>query len=226
MQKSTSKEDFIKTVTPYATKASAKTGVPVSWIVAQWAHETGYGTNQDTAINNLAGLNHPSNAESGTGYKNLDEFASAYADFIQGKSYIDNGVFKAKNVTQFAQALRNGGYAEDKNYAYSPTWTEASKLTEDMLFNGSVPNTPKDSNGDYLPNGGESETEKDNTYFGKAMAKIDDAFNGIKLGFFELLIFGVVMFLMYETFIQNTAIDSQIQAVKKVARKAVVKSAN
>jgi hypothetical protein len=136
------REVFIASVFPYAKKSAdilkINKGITIDplWITAQWAHETGYGQNKGAKQNNLAGLWAYPNSPYGTSgkvYNTLDDFVVDYTTTLSNKRY--SGISTAQNVTDFASALKAGGYATDPNYAYAGTWTEAVKIGESLKTN-------------------------------------------------------------------------------------------
>ena len=135
---STKKEDFIKSVYPYAVKSAdilKVKGITVDprYIVSQWAHETGYGRNTGAKYNNLAGIYaYPSSPYgiSGKKYESLDDFVVDYTATLSNKRY--SAINGAGSVTEFASGLKAGGYATDPNYAYANTWTEAVTIASGL----------------------------------------------------------------------------------------------
>lgn len=104
--------------------------LPLDWIYAQMAHETD-GFDSDLAQNhhNYSGMtvNDPETEESAgplpenpkyqyRHFNSDEEYAEAYAKNLA--AYADDGVFDAKNMAEFAQALKNGGWYTDsvENY--------------------------------------------------------------------------------------------------------------
>lgn len=112
---------FIDEVMPYAQMVAEKTGLDPSWITAQWHLETGgvIPTNK-----NLGGIQtgYASYSKYGSpgglymSYPSVEFFARDYANFINGKSYREAGVFESQSVEDFFTALKVGGYAEDPKY--------------------------------------------------------------------------------------------------------------
>lgn len=111
-----------------AQQVSDNTGLPADWIWAQWSHESG-GFNSELARedNNFGGIKTDNPrpgidppAPDGGYYRHFDspeEYADYFAKYI--KLYDEDGVFRAKNIDEYAQALKNGGYFGDsvENYA-------------------------------------------------------------------------------------------------------------
>jgi hypothetical protein len=86
---------------------SQKTGLPADWVWAQMYHETG-GFSSDLAKedHNYAGVKN----EDGS-YRHFDsdeDFADYQARNLE--AYREDGLFDAKNVDEFAAALKDGGY--------------------------------------------------------------------------------------------------------------------
>jgi hypothetical protein len=124
------KQKFINDMYPIAHKASQSTKLPETWFIGQWAHETNYGTNTGAKNNNFAGIGaYPGSpyGTSGKKYSSPDAFLTDYLSVINNDRY--KGIYSANNVTEFAQALKAGGYATDINYAYDPKWMEVQKLS-------------------------------------------------------------------------------------------------
>lgn len=124
------KEKFLLDVYPYAIKAGQSLNVDPAFIATHWAHESGYGSNKGFKNNNLAGLYAYDSSPYGLigkSYDSMDSFVGDYVSILQNKRYNLSGV---TDITSFAQALKNGGYASDPNYAYSDNWTEGFNLTQ------------------------------------------------------------------------------------------------
>ena len=125
------KEVFINTVYPFAEKAARALNIPVEWVIAHWAHETGYFVN---SRNNLAGIwAYPGSPHgiAGKNYPDLDSFVDDYVKTMSQGRY--STAFEQNNVTDFARELRLGGYATDPKYEQAGTWTEAVKLAGGMV---------------------------------------------------------------------------------------------
>lgn len=140
------RQEFIKTISPYAEKASDILGIPAEWIAAHWAHETGYNIN---AKNNLAGIwAYPSSPYGITGksYTNLDQFTGDYVKTLQNVRYLP--ALKANDVWGFAKGLKAGGYASDPNYAYAKTWGQASEMYKGAGSGSSGAGVPPANSGD------------------------------------------------------------------------------
>lgn len=102
-----------------AKQVSARTGIPADYIFAQWAHETG-GFTSRAAIEqrNWGGIKAPG----GMGYRTFgspQEFADFYANLMLSKRYQGAGVGAAQSPSEFAAALKRGGYYEDSYANYS-----------------------------------------------------------------------------------------------------------
>ena len=110
-----------------AQRVSDKTGIPADWVWAQWAHETGdFKSKLMRDNNNFGGLTQeePNGDENkqpdGDNYymkfNSPKEYADYFARYI--KYYKADGVFDAKNVDEYVQALKQGGYFGDyiENY--------------------------------------------------------------------------------------------------------------
>lgn len=135
MSQLSTKEIFIKDLFPYAVKAGDllykehNIKVDPAFIVTHWAHETGYGSNKGFTQRNLAGLYAYETSPygiNGKTYDSIDSFVVDYVNVISNDRY--KGIGSATNVTEFASALKAGGYASDSNYAYSANWTEGYNI--------------------------------------------------------------------------------------------------
>lgn len=117
---------FIDSVKLAAQKAATALAIPVEYVVAQWAHETGYKLNSNL---NLAGIYaYPTSpyGPSGKSYNSLDEFVTDYITTLQQSRY--STALKQSDAVSFAKELRLAGYAEDSEYEKANTWTEAVSL--------------------------------------------------------------------------------------------------
>lgn len=246
----TKKEDFIKSVYPYAVKSAdilKVKGITVDprYIVSQWAHETGYGGNTGAKYNNLAGIYAYPNSPygiNGKKYESLDDFVVDYTSVLSNKRY--SAINGAGSVTEFASGLKAGGYATDQNYAYANTWTEAFNLatkiggssTDSITKAGEQPKWYQlwryDSNGNKVvvpwkdfflgttietSTGADGKTGivvKDNTKLDSDPTKetpIIETEAGwmdlVKLGFFQFLIFVLVLFFLYGALLHGSTVD-------------------
>lgn len=241
---STKKEDFIKSVYPYAVKSAdilKVKGITVDprYIVSQWAHETGYGGNTGAKYNNLAGIYAYPNSPygiNGKKYESLDDFVVDYTTTLSNKRY--SAINGAGSVTEFASGLKAGGYATDPNYAYSGNWTEAFNIatniggssTDTITTAGDPPKWYQlwryDSNGNkvVIPwkdfflgttiEFDEGVKVVDNTKLDEDPTKetpIIETEAGwmdlVKLGFFQFLIFVLVLFFLYGALLQGSTVD-------------------
>ncbi|MFC4308555.1 flagellar assembly peptidoglycan hydrolase FlgJ [Steroidobacter flavus] len=137
-----SKEDFVKMMWPHAQQAGAALGVDPSALVAQAALETGWGravpTNADGSSFNLFGIKAGSGwdgatanvptleFEDGVAVRKVERFRAYdspadsfndYAQLIGNNPRYENARGAGGDVTTFASALQDGGYATDPNYA-------------------------------------------------------------------------------------------------------------
>jgi hypothetical protein len=95
-----------------AARVGADLGIDPSIIYAQWAHETGNFSNRgSTSLNNLAGINVPGGrGQDYRSFGSLDQFGDYYEGLIRRKY---SSALGAKDVDQFALALKQGGYYGD-----------------------------------------------------------------------------------------------------------------
>jgi flagellar protein FlgJ len=137
-----SKEDFVKMMWPHAQKAGEALGVDPSALVAQAALETGWGravpNNANGSSNNLFGIKAGSSwegatanvptleFEDGVAVRKVDKFRAYsspadsfndYAKLIGNNPRYENARGAGGDVTTFASAVQDGGYATDPNYA-------------------------------------------------------------------------------------------------------------
>jgi len=139
----TSKEDFIRTMWPYAKQAADEIGVDPHALLAQAALETGWGksvpcnTAGDCSYN-LFGIKAGSQwtgatvssptleFESGVAVRKVERFRSYdsaeqsfkdYAGLIRNNSRYQDAVGTGNDVAAFAAAMQDGGYATDPQYA-------------------------------------------------------------------------------------------------------------
>jgi hypothetical protein len=215
------KEDFITKVKPYAEVVGKDLNIDPNFIVAQWSHETGYGTNTGSKNNNLAGymayVGSPYGIN-GKKFDSLSEFAGSYESLLKNQRY--NGIFKASNVTEFAQALKNGGYAEDSNYAYQPAWVESYNISKKVSVN------PATDVYEYMTEDGTVIKDpevigaindaKTSLPFGNILSPI---FDFVKVGFANILLFVLLVLFIYISLIKGSTVDNVGKnIVKKVAK--------
>jgi flagellar protein FlgJ len=137
-----SKEDFVKMMWPHAQRAGQALGVDPSALVAQAALETGWGravpNHADGSSFNLFGIKAGSSWEGATAnvptlefeegvavrkverFRAYDSPADSFNDYarmIGNNPRYENARGAGGDVTTFASALQEGGYATDPNYA-------------------------------------------------------------------------------------------------------------
>lgn len=136
-------QEFIQQHDSAAKVVSAQTGIPASFMIAQAAHETGWGkhqiTNKDgSSANNLFGIKAGANwsgpvAEVQTteyingkpqkvvakfrAYANAEDSFRDYAALLTGNSRYSKMVANAGSAEGFARGLQKAGYATDPAYA-------------------------------------------------------------------------------------------------------------
>jgi flagellar protein FlgJ len=139
----TSKEDFVRMMLPHAERAGNALGVDPSALVAQAALETGWGRAVPSQASgsssfNLFGIKAGSSWNGATAHVPTLEFEDGvpvrkverfrayaspadsfndYARLIGGNPRYENARGAGGDVTTFASALQEGGYATDPNYA-------------------------------------------------------------------------------------------------------------
>lgn len=128
---------FVDAMLPYASRVSEKTGLPEAFVLAQWGHESGWGTSPPARDNlNFAGIKkrpdhpvgelHPSYAA----YESLGDFMRDYIDTISQDRYA--GVLKAAKEGASAEVLAGmlleAGYCEDEDYGRKVAGAEASLM--------------------------------------------------------------------------------------------------
>ncbi|MBL8266922.1 flagellar assembly peptidoglycan hydrolase FlgJ [Steroidobacter sp.] len=138
-----SKEDFVKQMWPHAQRAGESLGVDPSALVAQAALETGWGKavpshGSGSSSYNLFGIKAGSSWEGATAnvptlefedgvavrkverfraYSSPADSFNDYARLIGNNPRYENARGAGGDVTTFASALQEGGYATDPNYA-------------------------------------------------------------------------------------------------------------
>lgn len=137
-----SARDFVAAIWPHATEASAATGIPSAFLVAQAALETGWGRNQPRLADgrpsyNVFGIKagrnwtgpivEASTSEYANGvaeqrverFRAYGSYAEAFRDYaglLAGNSRYA-GVLGSTEAVGFARALQRAGYATDPAYA-------------------------------------------------------------------------------------------------------------
>ena len=102
-----------------AEKVSKLSGVPVDWVWAQMAHETGGFTSDLAKEGNYAGIKYGGETDSeGHSYYTTpeaqEEFIRVYANTLKNEPDIEN----AKTIEDFASCLKKGGYYADTQDNY------------------------------------------------------------------------------------------------------------
>lgn len=134
---------FVQQHSSAAAKAEAATGIPAAFMVAQAAHETGWGRKEikhpdGTPAHNLFGIKAGGNwtgpvAEVTTteyiggvarkvtakfrAYSSYDESFADYAKLMKDSPRYANVVAQGRDASGFAQGLQKAGYATDPAYA-------------------------------------------------------------------------------------------------------------
>lgn len=115
-----SQEQFFSSMQGYAMSAGAVLGIPYQVILAQWGHESAYGTS-DLAKRalNFGGIKYTDNADfksgSYAGYKSIPRFVQDYIRVMQLPYYAP--VRQAGGIRESIEAFGQTPYAEDKSYA-------------------------------------------------------------------------------------------------------------
>lgn len=141
-----SQADFVQKMLPYAAITSQRTGLPVSFLLAQWGLESGWGTSPAAKENlNFGGIKPWAGAGAGkdstyAGYTSLSAWANGYADFVTQNSRYAGLLQAARNgasAQQLAYIMGQTGYAEDPNYG-SKLASTISAVQRVLQVNGSV----------------------------------------------------------------------------------------
>jgi flagellum-specific peptidoglycan hydrolase FlgJ len=110
---------FYTSMQQYALTAGAVLGIPPQVILAQWAHESAYGTS-DLALraNNFGGIKYTNNADYQSGsYGGYNSLASFVQDYIRVMSLpYYKPVREANGVRASIEAFGKTPYAEDQSY--------------------------------------------------------------------------------------------------------------
>jgi peptidoglycan hydrolase FlgJ len=160
-----SKEDFVRMMLPHAQRAGNALGVDPSSLVAQAALETGWGRAVPSQASgsssfNLFGIKAGSSWDGATAHVPTLEFEDGvpvrkverfraysspadsfndYARLIGGNPRYEDARGAGGDVTTFASALQDGGYATDPNYAQKivAVADEVRALTNNVVVDGS-----------------------------------------------------------------------------------------
>jgi len=124
----TNQQDFVNAMLPYATKAGERLGVDPYMIIAQSAHETGWGRHAPNfnyfGIKGKGGMQTTKEFLNGQwvtvnapfkGYANMEDSVNGYADFLLRNRRYQNAL-QAQDAMGFLQGIYNAGYATDPNY--------------------------------------------------------------------------------------------------------------
>ena len=124
----TNQQDFIKAMLPYATKVGQQLGVDPYMIIAQSAHETGWGKH---ALDfNYFGIKGNGSSKPTReylngqwvtvntpfkGYASMEDSVNGYRDFLLRNTRYQKAL-QAQDAMGFLQGLYDAGYATDPNY--------------------------------------------------------------------------------------------------------------
>lgn len=124
----TNQQDFVNAMLPYATKAGERLGVDPYMIIAQSAHETGWGKHAPNfnyfGIKGKGGMQTTKEFLNGQwvtvnapfkGYASMEDSVNGYADFLLRNRRYQNAL-QAQDAMGFLQGIYNAGYATDPNY--------------------------------------------------------------------------------------------------------------
>lgn len=118
---------FVQAVLAEAKYASQQTGYPLSYVIAQWAHESNWGNSQAAKQDlNLSGIKGGGMFPYGTdkpyaGFNSVASFAQGYSQLLNTSTY-SNAKQLAQNgapAQQVFQAQAQAGFASDPNYGSS-----------------------------------------------------------------------------------------------------------
>jgi len=138
-----SADAFVDEITPFAEKAAKELGIPARVLVAQAAHETGWGKRQiknadGTDSHNLFGIKASRGWEGGTtntttheyvkgerrveraefrSYKSVGEAFEDYVSFVKDNPRYAEALKHGGSGEQYLQGLQQAGYATDPAYA-------------------------------------------------------------------------------------------------------------
>ena len=105
-------QNFITSILPYAQSASAQTGLPLDYVIAQSALETGYGqSNAAQSYNNYFGI---SPGGSLAHYSSVGAGFQAYADLVNNRY---SGAASQGSAYNIAQYMTSQGYTDSPGYA-------------------------------------------------------------------------------------------------------------
>lgn len=119
------KNEYLSMMLFYAQTASAATGIPVGVILAQWAHETGYGSSSISKnANNHAGIKSNSSGRdyvSGqyAGYNSISSFVQDYVRLLVNLPYYEEVITVARSggsPDAVIEALDRSPWATDPLY--------------------------------------------------------------------------------------------------------------
>lgn len=215
------KQKFINDMYPYAHQVTQALNLPETYFLAQWAHETDYGTNTGSKNNNFAGIGAYSGSPygiNGESFSTKEAFVQRYISVLESDRY--KGIFSAQNTTEFAQALKAGGYASDANYAYAGTWTEVPKLAgnintvsnelnlNDLIKQGRNPkdygiNNPINPNATSDIADEQQAMQTEETWYNKI-------FNNVKYGFAIVILFVLTLFFLYGAFFKDSGLAGKV----------------
>jgi len=101
------KDDFVQKFTPIAQAISAKTGLPVDYIIAQAGLETGWGTSSAAKNNNFFGITDPRTGKPAS-YDSPEAGTQAYIDLMASDRY--KNVPRTGSLKDIGDAMAHAGY--------------------------------------------------------------------------------------------------------------------
>ncbi len=119
---SSSQTAFVNKMLPYAQQVSRSTGLPPSFLLTQWANETGFGSGM-AASNNYGNIKIPGTNRY-QAYASPEAFAQADAQFYTQNSRYQpllQGAQRGDSLSQLFQLLGQSGYATNPQYAQDLT---------------------------------------------------------------------------------------------------------
>src|SRR4051812_16731089 len=221
---------------PYIQQKEKQTGIPTAIVLAQLIQESGASNPSGLARqnNNLFGMKgtgtrgsaaynthefvNGKNVQVSAGFANYNtpyDSIDAYFNLIQKPRYATK-VAGAKTLNEFAQGIKNGGYATDPSYV--------SKLMN-IVNDFSLDKYQVNKNISFIPNAnyGEGVDGLTNTAFGlgggNLLQPLTDFFKSAEINFLKVTVYLTLFIIFIWFFYQAISSEPAIQATQQQAQK-------
>ena len=226
---------------PYIQQKEKQTGIPTAIVLAQLIQESGASNPSGLARqnNNLFGMKgtgtrgsaaynthefvNGKNVQVSAGFANYNtpyDSIDAYFNLIQKPRYATK-VAGAKTLNEFAQGIKNGGYATDPNYV-SSLMSNVSKFALDKFnVNKNISFIP---NANYGSGTGEIAGLTNTGFGGNMLQPLVDFFKTAEINTLKVVMYLTLFIIFVWFFYQAISKEPVIQATQQQARQVTTKT--